>query len=416
MSRQYYDPAQASWANAMNNASNAFGQFLQAKGQMAAQQPMMDKYRTEAQLNQARLNAPTGISKIVGDIQSLDMDRPNENFVGPMGQYENIGAIPQDVRAARIEKNLPQLLELGMQYSANSPGNLGDVVLPFLANLGASQQQVQNAQMGAGMAYGNTKEGFEAKQNEPFTLSPGSIRYDSTGKPLVSAPFKPGGGAKFRVLPDGTVEYGEDGLGQYTNAVKTDLQKKDIALDEYKVVTQNYRDAILKNPGSVGTRGNLARYADMGLGQVEQFAPDSEVGKNLSGIRDNLAGQYVDPKTGEVMNKDLYSASSLSNIVPFATGAIVGQSGKSLSDKDAERLQNVIGSADDWTATPDKLLQKLNEVDKIVNELRPIYQGRKLPNQRQPQFVAPPKPGAVENGFRFKGGNAADPKSWEVVQ
>lgn len=415
MSRQYYDPAQASWANAMNNASNAFGQYLQSKGQMARQEPMMEKYRTDAALNQAQLDAPTNLNNIFKQIFSPQQEAPSPDFVGPMQRYE-AGKIPQEVVNKRFNENYPDLFTNAMRFAGDKPGNLGDIFMAFAANAGASPEQLTRAQMGAGMAYGNTKEGFDAKQNEPFTLSPGSIRYSSDGKPLVSAPFKPGGGASFRVLPDGTVEYGEDGLGQYTNAVKTDLQKKDIALDEYKVVTQNYRDAILKNPGAVGTRGNLARYADMGLGQVEQFAPNSKVGNYLSGARDNLAGQYVDPKTGETMNKDLYSASSLSNIVPFATGAIVGQSGKSLSDKDAERLQNVIGSADDWTATPDKLIQKLNEVDKIVNELRPIYQGRGIGNQSSRASNRGMKPGVVDNGYRYLGGDPNDQNNWEQVQ
>lgn len=424
MSRQqYYDP----WANVMNSATKAYGQYLGSKpnvAQMESRQAMADKYRTDAALNQAQLDAPNNLNNIFKEIFSPQMDAPSPDFVGPMDQYEG-GQVPKDVVQQRYQQNLPDLFSNAMQFAGNKPGGLGDIFQAFAANAGASPEQLTRAQMGAGMNYANTREGFEANQNKDFTLSPGSIRYDSAGKPIVSAPFKPGGsGPSFRVLPDGTVEYGEDGLGGpgLTKPVVGDLQRKDIEMETYQLFSQEYEDALLKSPGGTGTRGNLARLSDSLLGQVQQFSPDSEVAKKLDSIKTNLAGQFTDPNTGQIVDQDLYNASTIAEVLPYmAAGAITGQSGRGLSDTDYKIVQRAVGSPNDWLATPDKLLARKRQLDKLVVRLRENYQGRLSNSDRSftpenPQQVAPPKPGEIVDGYRFIGGDASDQNSWEAVQ
>ena len=423
MSRQYYDP----WAKVAQSATNAYGQYLSSRPNVAQQEArgaMADKYRTEAALNQSQLDAPENLKNIFSQIFSPQQEAPSPNFVGPMDQYEG-GKPPADVVQQRYQENLPDLFSNAMRFAGNKPGGLGDIFQAFAANAGASPEQLTRAQMGAGMNYANTKEGFDSNQNKDFTLSPGSIRYDSAGKPIVSAPFKPGGsGPSFRVLPDGTVEYGEDGLGGpgLTKPVVGDLQRKDIEMETYQLFSKEYEDALLKSPGGTGTRGNLARISDSLLGQVQQFSPDSEIAGKLDSIKNNLAGQFTDPETGEIVNQDLYNASTIAEVLPYmAAGAITGQSGRGLSDTDYKIVQRAVGSPNDWMATPDKLLARKRQLDKLVVQLRQNYQGRLDNSDRsftpdnQPQ-VSPPKPGDIVDGYRFIGGRPDDQNSWEVAQ
>lgn len=47
---------------------------------------------------------------------------------------------------------------------------------------------------------------------------------------------------------------------------------------------------------------------------------------------------------------------------------------------------------------------------------QPLAGGPAAPQQMAPQQSQGPQPGAIEDGYRFKGGNPADPNSWEPVQ
>lgn len=209
-----------------------------------------------------------------------------------------------------------------------------------------------------------------------YTLSPGSVRFDADNKQIASAPFKTGGGSYIQ-QPDGTVISIDGGMPPLRGNVAGQLQEKDISFDTYRTFSDNMRKEVMANPQSVGTRGNIARLADGVLGQVNSLAPDSPLSTKLNEIVNVTAGQYTDPATGQIMNKDLYSAATLSAILPFvAAEAIVGQGGRSLSNEDRELVASAIGSPENWLATPDRLVSRLNQLDNVVNQLRVKYQGR----------------------------------------
>ena len=222
-----------------------------------------------------------------------------------------------------------------------------------------------------------------------YTLSPGSVRFDVDNQQVASAPFKQGGGSYIE-QPDGTIISIDGGQPPLRPSVVGDIQTRDMELDVYETISQNYRSALAQNPGAAGTRGNVARLADGLLGQVKSLAPNSPFKAQLEGVVDNMAGQFTDPQTGEIINEDIYAASTVANIMPFiAASAIVGQSGKSLSDEDRRIIQGVFGSPDDWLATPEKLMARLNQGDMIVDQLRQKYQGR-LTNSQNPGLTQPP--------------------------
>ena len=242
--------------------------------------------------------------------------------------------------------------------------------------------------------YGAFSEGvetdFQNRLKEPRVMTPGSVLIGPGPdyKQLASAPFKTGGGSYIK-QPDGTI-ISIDGGGptEMTTAVQTDLQTKDLAFDTYRTFTENYRNAVVNNPGGVGTRGNVARIADGLLGQVSSFAPGSEFETTLKNIVNTTAGQYTDPATGQVMNADLYDAATVASLLPFvAAEAIVGQGGRSLSNEDRELVRQAVGSPEQWMATPDKLTARMDQLDTIVENLRQKYQGRQL--GQRPMTPAP---------------------------
>lgn len=231
-----------------------------------------------------------------------------------------------------------------------------------------------------------------------YTLAPGNVRFGADNQMIASAPFKTGGGSYIQ-QPDGTVISIDGGQPPgLTTSVTTDLQGKDISFDTYRSFTDSYRNSLINNPSAVGTRGNVARLADGLLGQVNSLAPGSEMSEQLKAIVNATAGQYTDPATGQIMNADLYDASTVASLLPFiAAEAIVGQGGRSLSNEDRELVQRAVGSPDDWLATPDKLLARMNQMDAIVENLRQKYQGR-LTGQR------PMTPAPESDALRMGGG------------
>ena len=206
MNRGYRDP----WADVGRSVNNAAFRYLSSRNNpttdadIETKRALANKYNLESQQIQSQLDAPSAMSNIFRDIYSPYVpDAPSPEFVGPMPSYDSP---PADVLQQRYQENIPQILSNAMQYAGNDPKNIGEIFATFVANAGASPEQITNAQLGSGIDYAKTRTGFEADpSNTSYTLSPGSIRFDAENKQLASAPFKEGLTGPVITLPDGTV-------------------------------------------------------------------------------------------------------------------------------------------------------------------------------------------------------------------
>lgn len=431
-----YDPAQDSWANAMNNASNAFTQYLGSKvatqNNMAnndARRAMADKYRTEALLNQAQLDAPTNLNNIFKQIFSPQMEAPSENFVGPMNQYDSIAAIPQDVLNNRFDNNKADLFTNAMRFAGNNPGNLGKIYAAFAANAGASPEQLTRAQMGAGMNYANTKDGFEANQNKPFTLSPGSIRYDAQGNVLQQAPFKPGGsGPNIRVLPDGTVEYGENGLAP-GKSTRNDLEKEQVASAKLRGLLNYNRELAKKDPTNFGVpgfvKGRVQDISSLAQGVSDTLGYNS-FNEAVGDVRKQAMQNNVDPSLlSGVFDPNLPALETAADLLVFqAASALAGQSGRALSDNDVKYFKNIVGSPTSLFSNQEKYLAKLDTIENLLGLNQNVTDrtmggnitGDYRPNNEIKELGSSIKPGTIDSGFKYLGGDPNDQNNWEQVQ
>ena len=231
MSRgQYYDP----WAKVGQSATDAVSTYLasrpnahevaMAQADLAAKNALVRKYESdtrrlnaESEINNAykqsqttqldnRNNAPTGMADIFRSIIApVEQPRPpalasmTPGMVAPGGApFDPSGGIgesfgemqgpmpgmpaPADVRNERFTESMPEIFANAMKYGSDKPGNLGDIVMAMVSNMGGSGEQITNAQMGSG-----------ADLNQGYTMNPGQIRFDRFGNEVNSAPFKPNG-------------------------------------------------------------------------------------------------------------------------------------------------------------------------------------------------------------------------------
>lgn len=393
MADRYQDP----WADATNQAIGALYKYYMSQPSAAEVQAnelknrlLQSQLQTD-ELQRQNINSQMGARNYeLGELkrQSAFADQ-FANAFGALAPANN-SVVPQD--PAQMGPVMPRTQEDYNSDVANlfqqfAPRLSKDTVEAARSALGAANALRFNDPIQRQLAMDEKATSYE-NMMPGYTLAPGNVRFDGNNQQIASAPFKTGGGSYIQ-QPDGTVISIDGGMPpDLTKSVQTDLQTKDISFDTYRSFTDSYRQSLMNNPSAVGTRGNVARLADGLLGQVNSLAPNSEMSNRLKSIVNATAGQFTDPATGQIMNADLYDAATVASLLPFiAAEAIVGQGGRSLSNEDRELVQRAVGSPEDWLATPDKLMSRINQMDAIVENLRQKYQGR-LVGQR-PMTPAP---------------------------
>lgn len=384
MTERYKDP----WGDAANQAVGALYKYYLSKPNPAD----MQRAQMENQLLDAKIKGEqASLAKNQFDLnQSRQNNQFADQFRGAFDTLPKVG-VEKPLAPGQYGPNTPvteqdrnsQIANLFEQFAPR----LGkDVIESTRDSLGTANAMRFEDPIQRQLAIDEKATSYE-NMMPGYTLAPGNVRFGADNKEVASAPFKTGGGSYIQ-QPDGTIISIDGGAPGMTTSVKTDLQGKDIAFDTYRSFTDSYKNAVRSNPGGVGTRGNIARIADGLLGQVNQFAPNTEFSNTLRSVVNTTAGQYTDPQTGQIMNADLYDAATTASLLPFvAAEAIVGQGGRSLSNEDRELVRQAVGGPEDWLATPDKLLARMNQLDRIVENLRMKYQGR-LTGQR-PMTPAP---------------------------
>lgn len=114
-------------------------------------------------------------------------------------------------------------------------------------------------------------------------------------------------------------------------------------------------------------------------------------------------------------------------LLPYeAAMAIAGQEGRGLSDNDVKRFQAIVGDPLSFFGSQKAFLTTLDTIEKEVDARlganRAVLGGGRdaaMPSGAAPETspqMSGPQPGDIEDGYRFKGGDPADPSNWEPVQ
>lgn len=136
------------------------------------------------------------------------------------------------------------------------------------------------------------------------------------------------------------------------------------------------------------------------LDEAERLLPLS-TGSSAGNVMDSVAGAFGYSTPGAQAIAGLQTiAGQLTSSMPRMQGP--------QSDKDVQLYKQMAGDL----ANPNLPVQTRMAALKEIRRLNQKYAGQQA---QRPAASGGPKPGTVEGGYRFKGGNPADPNAWERI-
>lgn len=189
------------------------------------------------------------------------------------------------------------------------------------------------------------------------------ITYDGVTSAADGKPLPPGG-----YLANAQGPAKEVGL---TTSVQGDLQKQDIANQQFKSLLGYTRNLAKADPSNFGVSG----YVKGAVQDVNAVAGNVAQGLGYRGIQDAAAAARqkamesgVDPSLlSGVFDPKLPALHSAADLMVFsAAQALAGQSGRSVTDRDVKVFKNIVGDPQEWAGNQQKYLAKLDTIEQIL--------------------------------------------------
>lgn len=207
---------------------------------------------------------------------------------------------------------------------------------------------------------------------------------------------------------------GAAGGRDITTSTQTSLEGANIGIDRATRMLDYVEGLALKDPTNFGLVGEVK-----GLGQdVGQMAESIATGLGYTGMQDAINEIQRDAMQSGVAPTTLQRIFTFDPTLGELQGAygmlvyalaegVAGQAGRELSDGDVARAQAAFGDPRALFSSQATILSKIKAARTMLGINRDVVDSA-LGNG--------PQPGAVEDGYRFRGGDPADPANWEQVQ
>lgn len=213
-----------------------------------------------------------------------------------------------------------------------------------------------------------------------------------------------------------------------TNSQRGNVALDLVAYDDFRDLLGRARSIAQQDATIFGATGNIRRFAQsvtQQLGNIGMLSPQgaSSLDAAYKEALANAAADGVDISLLGGYDPNLNDIGKLSTLMTY-TGAAVfaGQQGRSVSDKDVQQFSKLVGDPTAWGSTQPAFLSGLDLMESMLDtregrRRQVVGGGAPAPARQQPaQAPASPQPGEILHGYRFRGGDPADPTSWEPVQ
>lgn len=171
---------------------------------------------------------------------------------------------------------------------------------------------------------------------------------------------------------------------------------------------------------SFGLSGNIQQWAQDAVVLADNLATGlnmKSASDAISSFQQEAAAAGVDQSIISGMYDPRFpERSSLYMLLGYAAAKALSGGGV-LSDQDVKAGLALIGNPDGLFENKQSLLAKINQVRNMNQRKRGVLEGAMGGATPAPAAATGgPQPGTVEDGYRFKGGDPADPANWEPAQ
>jgi hypothetical protein len=165
-----------------------------------------------------------------------------------------------------------------------------------------------------------------------------------------------------------------DNVGGLTTGVKSDVQKSNLSLQNFRNLIGVAR-TLSADPTVFGAAGNVRRFAQDAQQQIQNIGllvgskstdldgiyRDAIADAAAKGVDVSLLGGY-DPNLSDIVK--------VSTLLRYAgASALAGQAGRSVSDADVRQFKGVAGDPTEWTSTQQKYVGGLDLMDSIATSM-----------------------------------------------
>lgn len=173
--------------------------------------------------------------------------------------------------------------------------------------------------------------------------------------------------------------------------------------------------AIERTRGTEQAKAEIERGAEQQKRQREQGQVFAQYQAAISGLRSGLANSATGPLAGRlpaITANQQIAEGSVAALAPVLKQLFRAAGEGTFTDRDQALLLEMVPTRTDLPAAREAKLQNIDNIVRAKLGQGGIYGAAPAD---APQSNAIPAPGHTEGGYRFRGGNPADPNSWERI-